>query len=266
MIASWNLLIDPSPEPGDWNMAVDEHLFRSLTDAPETYVRFYRWARPTASIGFGQTSSRVVDLEFCRTHGVDVVRRPTGGKLVLHHREITYAVVSSDVEAFTSTLGGSYRLISRGLVRGLKGLGLQASLAAETPRDYVKGIVPCFSQPAADEIEIEGRKLIGSAQKRIGSRFLQHGSIPLEGDDGLLGPVARWRETAPQRGMTCLSEALGRTVAFEEAAEALAAGLAGQWSVSFRPHALGPEARAEVEALRRRKYATDAWTLEGREG
>ncbi len=214
-------------------MAVDEYLFRSLADTPDTSVRFYRWERPTASLGFGQTTARVVDLDFCRSHGVDVVRRPTGGKLVLHHREITYAVVSSDVEAFTATLGGSYKLISRGLLLGLERLGLRAALATQTPRDYVKGIVPCFSQPAENEIEIDGRKIIGSAQKRVGNRFLQHGSIPLEGDEDLLGPVARWTDKAPRLRMTSLSEALGRPVGYEEAAEALAAGLAGQWGITF---------------------------------
>ncbi len=265
MNLDWNLLIDPVPTPGDWNMAVDEFLFRSLTDAPATFVRFYRWIRPTASLGFGQTTARVIDLEFCRSHGVDVVRRPTGGKLVLHHREITYAVMSSDTGAFTATLGGSYKLISQGLVQGLKRLGLTAALASETPRDYVKGIVPCFSQPAENEIEIDGRKIIGSAQKRIGNRFLQHGSIPLEGDEGLLAPVARWTDRAPRLRMTSLSEALGRAVGYEEAAEALAAGLAEAWGATLHPYSFRSGEPSAIETLRAAKYATEAWTLEGRE-
>jgi len=264
MPQAWHLIVDPSPCPGDWNMAVDEFLFRSLTDRPETFVRFYRWERPTASLGFGQTAARVVDLDFCRGHGVDVVRRPTGGKLVLHHREITYAVASSDIEAFTSTLGGSYKLISEGLLKGLQALGLRAVLAGETPREYVKGIVPCFSQPAQNEIEIDGRKIIGSAQKRIGNRFLQHGSIPLEGDEGLLKPVARWKDDSPRLKMTSLSEALGRPVGYAEAAEALAGGFARKWGILFEPHEFTADDRAGIEALRRGKYGTDAWTLDGK--
>jgi lipoate-protein ligase A len=247
-------------------MAADEFLFRSLNETPQTFVRFYRWIRPTASLGYGQTAARVVDLEFCRQNGVDVVRRPTGGKLVLHYREITYAVASSDTQAFTSTLGGSYKLISEGLLKGLQNMGLRPTLAGETPKSYIKAVQPCFSQPAQNEIEIDGRKIIGSAQKRIGDRFLQHGSIPLEGDDGLLKPVSRWTESSPRLKMTSLSEALGRPVGYEETAAQLASGLAGQWGIVFEKHAFSPEDRAAIEDLRRKKYATDAWTLEGKDG
>jgi lipoate-protein ligase A len=261
----WGLLVEHVPAAGAWNMAVDEYLFRSLTDEPITTVRFYRWERPTASLGFGQTTAKVVDLEFCRRSGVDVVRRPTGGKLVLHDREVTYAVVSSDAETFTTTLGGSYQWISRGLVKGLEALGLKPVLAGETPPDYVKGTMPCFSQPARNEIEIDGRKIIGSAQKRTGNRFLQHGSIPLAGDEDLLRAVSLRKGDPTKILMTSLSEALGRPVAFAEAVDRFIEGFASFGEIDFEPFAVGKEERAAIEDLRRRKYATDAWTINGRE-
>ncbi len=261
----WRLIVNRIPATGAWNMAVDEFLFRRLTDEPVTIVRFYRWARPTVSLGFGQKTARVVDLEFCRLNGVDVVRRPTGGKLVLHDREVTYAVVSSDAEMFTSTLGGSYQWISQGLVKGLEAFGLKPSLAGETPRDYVKGTMPCFSQPARNEIELDGRKIIGSAQKRTGNRFLQHGSIPLAGDEDLLRAVSLRKEDPSKILMTSLSEALDRPVSFDEAVDRFIGGLASFGGIDFKPFAFGKEERAAIESLRLRKYATEAWTVDGQE-
>jgi lipoyl(octanoyl) transferase len=93
---TWSLIVEPKPLPGSRNMAVDEHLFRLAMAEPRTFLRFYQWQRPTASLGYSQDPDKVVDLDFCRRNGVDVVRRMTGGKLVLHHREVTYAVASSD--------------------------------------------------------------------------------------------------------------------------------------------------------------------------
>ena len=104
---SWNLLIEPSPLPGPWNMAVDELLFRRVDAAPSTYLRFYQWDRPTASLGYSQAAARVINLDFCRSRGVGVVRRITGGKLVLHDREVTYAVAAADVKGCAETLRDS---------------------------------------------------------------------------------------------------------------------------------------------------------------
>ncbi|OGD17216.1 MAG: hypothetical protein A2Y69_11010, partial [Candidatus Aminicenantes bacterium RBG_13_59_9] len=174
---SWDLLIDPVPRRGFANMAVDEYLFDRLGAVPRTTVRFYSWERPTASLGYAQSIDKVLDLDFCRSNGIDVVRRMTGGKLVLHWREITYSVASSDTIIFTSTLADSYRLISAGLIHGLEKMGLKARLAGSPPASYTRGNMPCFAYPARDEIEIDGRKIVGSAQKRTGGWFLQHGSV-----------------------------------------------------------------------------------------
>jgi len=246
-------------------MAVDEYLFRTLPAEPRTAVRFYQWNRPTASLGYGQIPSQVVDLDFCLANGVEVVRRITGGKLVLHFREVTYSVVSSDVETFTATLGGSYKRISRGLVDGLTLMGLSAVLADQAPSFYARGTMPCFSHPAQDEVEIEGRKIIGSAQKRIGDRFLQHGSIPLHEDEDLLKAVSFLRGDPSRIRMTSLSEALGRPVEFAEAAASLIAGLASFFQVDFEPIVFEASDLKAIGDLRCRKYASDAWTLSARE-
>ena len=262
---TWKLLVEPEPRPGPWNMAVDEVLFRRVEAAPATCLRFYRWDRPTASLGYSQTAARVVDADFCRRHGVGIVRRITGGKLVLHDREVTYAVASSDAATFTETLRDSYRLISRALVRGLAMMGLESRMAEASPQAYVRGTLPCFALAARDEIEIAGRKIIGSAQKRTGAAFLQHGSIPLEKDEALLAAVtAPAAAAAPPQGsggMTSLAEALGRPVEFDWAVEHLCRGFEETFGVSLEPFALGPDDLREAAALRDSRYAADAWTF-----
>jgi lipoate-protein ligase A len=257
----WHLLVEPEPLPGSWNMAVDEHLFRLAERSPRTFLRFYRWERPTASLGYSQDASRVVDVDFCRARGIDIVRRMTGGKLVLHDREVTYSVASSDVTAFTETLRDSYRLISTALLKGLERMGLSARLAETSPPAYIKGTMPCFAFPARDEIEIGGKKIVGSAQKRTGTLFLQHGSIPLEKDEALLAAVSRPGESAEGLGMTSLSEALGRPLDFAAAVGPLVQGFSDSFGVSFEPFTLASADREAVSVLQASKYAADAWTF-----
>jgi lipoate-protein ligase A len=264
---TWKLIVDREPLPGQWNMALDEVLFARAGELGETYLRFYRWDRPTASLGYSQDAARVIDLGYCRNHGIGVVRRITGGKLVLHDREVTYSVASSDVGAFSDTLRESYRRISLALMKGLEFLGLAAALAAASPEAYVRGTMPCFAFPARDEIEIGGKKIIGSAQKRTGCLFLQHGSVPLEKDEGLLAAVSapgRTPETAT--GMTSLSEALGRPASFDEAVDALRRGFEAVFGVALEPLVLGPDGLEAAAGLRDSKYASEAWTLRSNSG
>jgi len=244
---SWRLIVHDIPLAGSLNMAVDEFLFLGLPEEPRTTLRFYQWVRPTASLGASQKIERVVDSDFCLRSGIDIVRRPTGGKVVLHHDEVTYAVVSNDAFVFGPTLGSSYRRISEALVAGLGRLGLRASLAGPPPPDYARGIMPCFSHPARDEIEIGGRKIVGSAQKRIGSRFLQHGSIPIRHDEKLLRSATSY-EGGERIRMTSLSAELGRDVGFAEAARALAEGFAEAFGAVLDPRGL---TEAEWEAVRK---------------
>ena len=262
----WDLIIDSAPAVGAWNMAVDEFLFVSLSDRPGTSVRFYQWATPTVSLGCSQDITRVADVEACRARGIDIVRRITGGKLVLHHHEVTYSVCSSETDVFTGTLSESYRLISRGLMAGLARAGIRASLAGPPPQDYVRGSLPCFSHPGLDEVEWEGKKIIGSAQKRVGTKFLQHGSIPLAKDESLLQAVSFLDRTGSGLRMGSLSEAAGRPVDFEAAVADLVSGLAEFFGVEFVPRAFSAQESAAVERIRRGRYADSGWTLHSKPG
>ena len=263
-MTTWHLLIEPAPLNGAFNMAVDDFLFHSAESTGRTFLRFYQWERPTASLGATQNVAKVINLGFCRNHGIDVVRRITGGKLVLHHREITYSICSSDAATFTPTLAGSYKLISRALVHGLEKMGIRPAAADQAPPFYAKSDLPCFSHPAQDEIEVEGKKIVGSAQKRTGTRFLQHGSIPLSHDEGLLKSVSLLGADPAEIRMTSLSEVLGKPVDFGWAVERLAAGFEAFFGVRFESMAFGGGDLDHIRVLQRAKYEDEEWTLRGR--
>lgn len=263
MSEQWRLILDKEPASGSWNMAVDDFLYQSLGDEPDTTLRFYSWAHPTVSLGYSQKPERVLDADYCRREGIEVVRRITGGKLVLHDREVTYAVCSNDRQTFSGTVAGSYRHISKGLMQGLAEMGLRASLADSPPSEYARSDLPCFSHPARDEIEVQGQKIVGSAQKREGDRFLQHGSIPLYEDDARLRHIAHLEESDDKIRMISLSRAVGRDVDFLWAAEMLAAGLAEYFGVSLLPCVLSPEQLEEVRRLERERHRNPDW-IEGR--
>lgn len=260
---TWHLLVDRTPKKGSWNMAVDEFLFHQVKRAPLTFLRFYTWIRPTASLGFFQKTERVINLEACRENGVDVVRRLTGGKLVLHHEEVTYSVVSSEEDVFSSSLRESYRLISEALILGLRKLGLRAELSnSKPPEAYARGNLPCFSFPAENEIEIEGKKLIGSAQKREGSCFLQHGSIPLRNNASLLEQITPAEDGGKTIRMISLEEALGRGVEFNEVVTALISGFSEYFDAEICPKIISEKDREEIYRLEKEKYANKEWTFQ----
>src|SRR6266851_10371187 len=179
--SAWRLLTDP-PATGAWNMAVDEALLDGVAAgiAPPT-LRFYQWAPPCLSLGYFQPFD-VVDVAGCLRLGVDVVRRPTGGRAILHDRELTYSVaLPASVLGHDGGVLPSYYRLSLALQDGLRRLGVPATLAPESAATgpIVHGPI-CFDRPSAREILLEGRKLVGSAQMRRGGGILQHGSILIE--------------------------------------------------------------------------------------
>lgn len=261
-MTDWELIYDREPLPGSWNMAVDEYLFLLAQRSQKTYLRFYTWLRPTASLGCSQDINKVLNLEECRRRGVDVVRRMTGGKLVLHHLEVTYSVASARADIFTATLDGSYRLISEALVRGLRLLGLPAELAASTPAAYARSHLPCFAYPARNEVEINGKKAIGSAQKRSGVSFLQHGSIPLVKEVELLSAISYGLDPSRADSMTSLSDELGKPLSYTRAVDHLIEGFKQQFQVELAERQLTPEKRKIVARIENLKYASWSWTGE----
>jgi lipoate-protein ligase A len=229
--SKWRLLLHGSAD-GATNMAVDEAVGTLVAEgaSPPT-IRFYSWSPATLSLGKNQPLSEV-NLEACRAAGYHVVRRPTGGRAVLHAREITYSVAAppSDPRLAGGVLD-AYRRLSLGLIEGLRLLGIQVEQAGPEARAGDDVSAACFEVPSAYEISVGGKKLIGSAQRRTQGFVLQHGAIPLGGDVAeiaeYLNLSAEEREALKemlQSRATTLEEVLGTPVSFHRAAVALAIG------------------------------------------
>ena len=224
----WRVIQDP-PLPGSRNMARDHALARELREGAGVF-RLYRWDAPTISFGRNEPSRGRYDLEKAQEAGVAFVRRPTGGRAVLHYRELTYALIFP-----VKTLGGlkaAYRLINAGLLAGVQALGAAAELAHPSGPSPPPDAGPCFRQPAEGEVTAQGRKLIGSAQVRVGGAVLQHGSIIMDGDQSILRDLRGDDEEVPPPAT--LSGLLGYLPEVEVLARALLGGLeltlGGEWA------------------------------------
>lgn len=158
-------------------MAVDEALARSCS-GEEGVLRIYRWRRPTLSFGRNQVALGRYDPEAFGPLGADVVRRPTGGREVLHDRELTYCIVMP--LAGPGSMRRSYRLVNQALLGAIRSLGVEGRMAERRGRTPSPDAGACFREPAEDEIEVAGRKLVGSAQARIDDTLLQHGSLLIQ--------------------------------------------------------------------------------------
>jgi len=298
--ARWRLLLSP-PADGATNMAVDEAILNAVAEgqSPPT-LRFFGWTPPCFSLGYAQPVADV-DLERLRTRGWGLVRRPTGGRAILHADELTYSVIAPMDEP--RVLGGvveSYRQLSAGLLRGVEVLGLSARAARNPksqiladPRSEAQGTSPksqdpnpncqqpaandqppttnpvCFEVPSDYEITANGKKLLGSAQVRKRGVVLQHGTLPLTGDvaricEALLVESETERARLRERvhqRATTIEEVLGRPVSWEEAAEAMRRGFAEALNLIFESAPLTPLETELTTKLREEKYATEAWSF-----
>ena len=231
--------IDSGPAPAARNMATDEGLLREANSPGALPVlRFYTWSPPAVSLGRFQDGERAVNADACRLRGIDIVRRITGGRAVLHRDELTYSVIARiDDDLFPNDVLGTYKVIAAGLLAGLRGLGIDAEMVSRSGRHA--GMVKsspqepaCFSSPSWYEILVKGRKIIGSAQRRVGGAFLQHGSILIGYDPALEA------EVIPGGGVTdavtCIRTELGGEIAMEEVKKAFRDGFARALDMKFQ--------------------------------
>jgi len=253
----WRLL-DTPPAPGAWNMAVDEALAESVRTGGPPALRVYRWSPACLSLGRNQPSDGYDRAEIAR-RGLHVVRRPTGGRAVLHHRELTYSVAARDGE-----LGGprqAYAAINRALVAGLARLGVPAHLQpAGARRAPLPSLAPCFEQPVEGEVTAAGRKLVGSAQRRDRGILLQHGSLPIEDDQSAVAELLRAEAgIAPPEPPATLGEVMGAAPPWKALVAALAEGWEETMRVRLRRDTLSDEEWRGAERIRAR-YEDPAWT------
>jgi len=269
---NWRLL-DTGLHPGAWNMAVDEAILKACRrgEVPPT-LRFYGWQPHAVSLGYFQHGEREIDFAACQKAGLDLVRRLTGGRAVLHSRELTYSlVVREDYPGLPLSITASYCYLSQGLLKGLTHLGLQAALTVPSAAYARKLTHPdsaaCFDAPSYYELTVNGKKLIGSAQVRKYGYVLQHGSLLLDADPGEIVRVLRLTPSAQetlrqllQAHALNLHQALGRPVSYEEAREAMALGFAEALKLKLKPAELTEAEQEDAKQLAVETYGSAAWT------
>lgn len=223
----WRVLLDGAAT-GAWNMAVDEALFASVADGGPPTLRLYAWSAPTLSLGLSQRRPDPGLLDACDAAGVEVVRRVTGGRAVLHGSDLTYAVVAPE-RRLPRGLEASYAWVSRALVAALRELGVDARAVSVSPE--APAAFDCFAAPATHEIAVGARKLVGSAQRRGAGAVLQHGSIRLRPD----APAIR-RAVGLESGVATSLAEEGHSIGAERLTQALLGAFA---SSGVRPEGQG---------------------------
>lgn len=263
--SSWRLL-EHGPADGAWNMAVDDALARGVGEGrvPPT-LRFYTWKRPTVSLGFLQRLPGGVDLTACERLAIPLVRRPTGGRAVLHAQELTYSVTAPLLGPWAAlSVPETFGLVSRALILGLRRLGITAVVGDSGVEAIDRQRAgACFLVRRMPAVLVNGRKLIGSAQRRLARAVLQHGSILLDFDPTLHRQVfPAWPRTQPTAGITHLHALLGTPPSTHGLVLELAAGWQEAFGTACFSASLTPEERAGVSRLARERYGTSAWTFQ----
>jgi lipoate-protein ligase A len=252
----WLFFLTPASE-GAYNMALDEALMRRAARTGDSVFRVYSWSSPTLSLGRNQRARGCYDVAAASELGVSFVRRPTGGRALLHHREVTYSATLPLNGASPSQARAAYDFINSVLLDGLSRLGVAAVRASETA-SLPPGPRPCFDVPAENEIALGGRKLVGSAQWRHGGALLQHGSILVEDDQSLIARLLTTTSGVTPKAAT-LADALGYSPSAEQVARPMLESLeeaTGRHAEAFAPDG---DLEADVQPLRA-TYGDTAWT------
>lgn len=268
---AWRLL-DSGLADGYTNMAVDEAILLAVQEnRVRPTLRIYAWQPACLSIGTFQSVSADIDSDACTRRGIDWVRRPTGGRAILHDREVTYSVAAQqNNERIAGDVMESYRRISLGLLQALSILGVPADMAPSAIPAVPAGApkpAACFAAPSQHEIMTGGRKLIGSAQRRQGSVLLQHGSILLDLDVAKLMSLLRFpsddeRARLAQRVRSesvTLNELIGARARYDIVAHALTDGFAAALEIELQPEPLTAWEEEQAVRLRKEKYMSQEW-------
>ncbi|WP_203246931.1 lipoate--protein ligase family protein [Sporosarcina beigongshangi] len=259
-----------------YNMALDEALLEWHSKGEiGPVLRFYEWQPATLSIGYFQSVEKEIEMDAVREHGLGFVRRPTGGRGVLHEHELTYSViVSESYPEMPETVTEAYRVISGGVLEGFRNLGLDAQFSVpqtvEQSDDLKKPkSAVCFDAPSWYELVVEGKKVAGSAQTRQKGVILQHGAILLSLDENKLVSLFKFKsEEQRERMLASLPEKavaidrlMNRVVAVEECVEAFAKGFEDALDMQLEPLQLSEQQLEFVRDIERKKYANDDWTF-----
>ncbi|HZK56364.1 MAG TPA: biotin/lipoate A/B protein ligase family protein [Desulfosporosinus sp.] len=254
---------------GSENMAIDEALLLTMAQSvdPQPVLRFYGWSPATLSLGYAQSFHKEVNETACLAEGIDIIRRPTGGRAVLHQYELTYSVIAPERDPHVSgTVIESYLKISQALLTGLKAVGVPAEMVACGGLNVASSSA-CFDAPSWYELVVDGRKLVGSAQVRKEGMLLQHGSLLLHFDPELLFRLLKFpNEATRQKLLTgfmakacALDQVWTHPIEREELAQALCSGFCDIMGIELIQSHLTAQEKALMEEVLV-KYRSEAWT------
>jgi len=262
----WRLL-ESKPADGYSHMALDQALLESsLSRGFLPTLRFLQWRPPALSIGRFQDIGDI-DLEACAKQNIDVVRRPTGGKCILHLDDFTYSLVFPPGYGLPQNVVEAYAVICEGILSAVKRLGLQAVIQSRDEGDYSRVKGACFAASTQADLEYEGRKICGSAQVRRRGAVLQHGSILLKDRSRLLYGLLRFDSEEQRRGALnkyrrrCVSlEDAGCNASWEDIAESFAKGFSRYFSAQIEEGGLSAWEEARWQELRE-TYSSRGWLM-----
>lgn len=257
-----------------FNMACDEALLHWQSEGKmPPVVRFYGWDPPTLSIGYFQKVHKEIDLDAIKRYGLGFVRRPTGGRAVLHEHELTYSVIVSEEHPnMPRSVTDAYRVISEGVLQGFRELGLNAYFAvpkSEEEKLQLKkpGSSVCFDTPSWYELVVEGKKVAGSAQTRQKGVILQHGAILIDLAENKLFDLFKFPSEKVRKKMqenfknraVAIKDLIGRTLTYEEAVAAFKKGFEKGLNIELEPYQLTEEELAYIERIEKERYDNDEW-------
>jgi lipoate-protein ligase A len=257
--------LDTGASSAALNMAIDEAIltFHLRGETPPT-LRAFTWERPAISLGRFQDVEREILVEQCAARGVDLVRRPTGGRAVLHVDEFTYSVTVSTVYGVPSGVVAAYIWLAQGIMAALEEFGIHSEVS--TNRVSKQQTAACFAFSTQADLTSNGRKLVGSAQVWKENSVLQQGTIPLEGRGPLLFSLLHYpTEAARQAALASYQDATASVRAFapqaslEAVRDAFARGFSTALGVPFEPMPLTEGERELAEELAATKYASLDW-------
>lgn len=269
---NWRVVIDSEPRNGSMNMAIDEMLMRRQDngESPPT-IRFYQWKPVAISLGQFQNIDSI-NLQRCDEKNVDIVRRITGGRAILHKNDVTYSVVAPDTNRIVSgKLMDTYKKISVALLEGLKILGVQAELSAGEHGSGSRDTV-CFNSTARFELTTLGKKLIGSAQCRRYGAVLQHGSLPMVSEIEFFLNLLQFSNVEKYekakaiylRKAASLDQVFEKCNDFKTITAALLKGMLNKLQIEADVFSFSDEELAHADFIRSKKYANDNWNLFGK--
>ncbi|OEL02292.1 lipoate--protein ligase family protein [Staphylococcus casei] len=272
MTETWNFINTGSNDPY-YNMAMDEALLNFVSRGEiDPVIRFYTWNPATLSVGYFQRLTKEIDIEKVKAKGYGMVRRQTGGRGVLHDKELTYSVIVPESHPdMPSTVTEAYRVISEGLLEGFKLLGFDTYFAIPRSKEEREKLkqprsAVCFDAPSWYELVVEGRKIAGSAQVRQKGVILQHGSLLQDVDVDDLFDMFKFKNDRLKDKMkqafvekaVAINDISNRHITIEDMEVAFEEGFRKGLNIDFKPLKLTQQQQNEIKELTE-KYKADEW-------